>query len=86
MTRNPILDELRRTREELLANAGGTMAGLVAQLQRDEQQSGRQVLKPVDLPRNRKKECAAAGDDAVPDMTSCSATRLPRSCNEIPSP
>ncbi len=32
MTNNPILDELRETREKLLAEAGGTLEGLVAQL------------------------------------------------------
>ena len=36
MTKNPILDELRETRERLLAEAGGTLDGLVAKLQRDE--------------------------------------------------
>ena len=30
MTKNSILDELRRTRERLLAEAGGTIEGLVA--------------------------------------------------------
>ena len=55
MTQNPILDELRRTREELLANAGGTLAGLVAQLQEDERKSWRKVLDPIDLPRNRRR-------------------------------
>ena len=52
--RNPILDELRKTREVLLANAGGTMAGLVAQLQEDERKSGRTVLDADALRRKRR--------------------------------
>ena len=46
MTKNPILDELRKTRERLLADAGGTLAGLVARLQEDERASGRDFVKP----------------------------------------
>jgi hypothetical protein len=46
MTKNPILDELRETRERLLAEAGGTLEGLVARLQRDERQSGREFVRP----------------------------------------
>lgn len=46
MTKNPILDELRETRERLLAEAGGTLEGLVAQLQIDERQSSRKVVRP----------------------------------------
>jgi hypothetical protein len=46
MTRNPILDELHRTRERLLAEAGGTLEGLVAKLQREEQSSGREFYDP----------------------------------------
>jgi len=44
MPKNPILDELRETREELLAEAGGTLTALVARLQEDERTSGRQIL------------------------------------------
>jgi hypothetical protein len=46
MTKNPILDELRQTRERLLAEAGGTLEGLVAQLQRDERRCGREFVRP----------------------------------------
>ncbi|MHB1422160.1 MAG: hypothetical protein ACYC3I_02965 [Gemmataceae bacterium] len=46
MTRNPILDELREIRARLLAEAGGTLEGLVAQLQRDERRSGRAFVRP----------------------------------------
>lgn len=46
MTKNPILDELHKTRERMLAEAGGTMAGLVARLQQDERLSGREIVRP----------------------------------------
>ena len=49
MTKNPILDELRKTRERLLAEAGGTLVGLVAQLQEDERTSGREFVEPNKL-------------------------------------
>lgn len=50
MAPNPVLEELRRARENLLAEAGGTLAGLVAKLQQDEKKSGRIVLSANDLP------------------------------------
>ncbi len=53
MTKNPILDELHQTRERLLAEAGGTLDGLVAQLQRDERRSDRDFVGP----RSRTKRC-----------------------------
>ncbi len=46
MSKNPILDELRRTRETLLAEAGGSLEGLVAQLQQDERVSEREFVRP----------------------------------------
>ena len=46
MSKNPILDELHKTRERLLAEAGGTLDGLVAQLQQDERRSDREFLPP----------------------------------------
>lgn len=54
MSKNPILDELRKTREELLAAAGGTMSALVARLQKEEGQSGRQILDPKELREKRR--------------------------------
>src|SRR5436309_2571216 len=61
MPQNPILEELRKTREELLANSGGTMAGLVARLQDDERKSGREVLDLSDLHRKRRtNRCTGA--------------------------
>ena len=56
MTKNPILEELRETRERLLAEAGGTLEGLVAQLQRDERQSDREFVRP----KKRTNRCSAA--------------------------
>jgi hypothetical protein len=55
MTPNPILDELRKTREELLNKAGGTLAGLVAQLQEDQRASGRTILDVKTLHEKRRK-------------------------------
>jgi len=46
MTKNPILDELHGVREQLLANAGGTLDALVDWLQAEEQQSNRPRFKP----------------------------------------
>ena len=63
MTKNPILDELRETRERLLAEAGGTLDGLVAKLQCDERRSDREFV----CPRGRAGQKAAAakpGDSA----------------------
>ncbi len=68
MTTNPILDELHKTRERLLAEAGGTLEGLVAKLQREEQYSGRKFYDPklrahgeseTTRPRELLKEVAA---------------------------
>ncbi|MFO0819742.1 MAG: hypothetical protein U1A77_17470 [Pirellulales bacterium] len=43
--KQPILDELHAVREKLLADAGGTLAGLVARLQAEQAASGRTILK-----------------------------------------
>jgi len=43
MTKNPILDEIHETREKLLAESGGTLAGLVNRLQAEEKASGRTI-------------------------------------------
>lgn len=53
MSKNPILDELHKTRERLLAEAGGTLDGLVAQLQQDERRSDREFLPPRDGRRHQ---------------------------------
>ena len=46
MTKNqPILDELHAVREQLLAESGGTLAGLVARLQAEQAKSNRTILE-----------------------------------------
>lgn len=45
MAKQPILDELHAVREQLLADSGGTLAGLVARLQAEQESSGRTILK-----------------------------------------
>ncbi len=45
MTNNPILDELHAIREQLLADAGGTLDALVDRIQADEQLSNRPRFK-----------------------------------------
>lgn len=62
MTKNPILDDLHKTRERLLAEAGGTLEGLVAQLQQDERQAGREFIRPKGL---TSKRCTGAVDSDV---------------------
>ena len=44
MGTDSILDELHATRRKLLAEAGGTLDGLVADLRKRQQESGRKVL------------------------------------------
>ena len=61
MTNNPILDELRETREKLLAKAGGTLKGLVAQLQRNERLSAREFV----CPKSRLNRCVGSAKQAV---------------------
>ena len=41
-----VLEELHAIRERLLAEAGGTLAGLVARLQKEQSESGRQLWQP----------------------------------------
>ncbi len=47
-TENPILNELHAVREQMLADAGGTLAGLVAKIQSDQAKSGRVIIKSTD--------------------------------------
>jgi hypothetical protein len=61
MTKNPILDELHKTRERMLAEAGGTLAGLVASLQQDERLSGREIVHP----KSQTKRCTGAAKSGV---------------------
>ncbi len=52
---DPILTELHETRERLLAESGGTLAGLVARLQREQSESKREIWVP-----RRTKDCTEA--------------------------
>ncbi len=45
MGANPILDEIYAAREKLLADAGGNLEQLVAQMQARQAKSGRKVIK-----------------------------------------
>jgi hypothetical protein len=54
---DPILDELHAIREQLLAESGGTLAGLVARLQDEQNKSGRTIIKNA-----RTKDCTEADD------------------------
>jgi len=45
MGANPILDEIRAAREKLLADAGGNLKRLVAQMEERQAKSGRKVIK-----------------------------------------
>ncbi len=49
---DPILEELHVTRERLLVESGGTLAGLVSRLQKEQSESGRQFWVP-----RRTKDC-----------------------------
>ena len=48
MANNPILDELRATRERLLAESGGTVSGLLDRLRADQAASNRPTYNPSD--------------------------------------
>ena len=64
MTNQPILDELHAVREQLLADAGGTLAGLVARIQEDQKTSTREIRKS-----QKPLPCSGAGnrDELSPD-------------------
>ena len=70
MTKNPILDELHAVREKLLADAGGTLDGLVDRLQAEQKTSDRPRYKP-----RRTKDCTEVADSADSGGDSTSATR-----------
>ena len=70
MTNNPILDELHAVRERLLAESGGTLSGLVARLQIEQEKSGRTIIKT-----RRTKDCTEVADNAAGGGESSPATR-----------
>ena len=53
---DPILAELHATREKMLAEAGGTLEGLMAKLREDQAKSGRKIIKSVDELPNSQME------------------------------
>ena len=53
MIDNPIVDEIHRIREEILAEFGGDLDALVAELQRRTEESARAGRKVVALPPRR---------------------------------
>ncbi len=72
MTKNPILDELHAVREQLLADAGGTLDALVDRLQAEEKLSDRaRYMERREIP------CTAA---ATPD--DLHVENLPPLCSE----
>ena len=58
-TKQPILDELHAIRERLLAESGGTLSGLVARIQAEQQSSGRVIRKT-----RRTIRCTGAANSA----------------------
>jgi hypothetical protein len=62
MTKNPILDELHAVREQLLAEAGGSLDALVDRLQAEDQKSTRPRFSPQRI--NGHSGAATAGEPA----------------------
>ncbi len=62
-TTQKILDELHEIREQLLAESGGTLEGLVARLQKEQQVSGRIIRET-----RRTKRSTGVAVDASFDM------------------
>jgi hypothetical protein len=73
MTKNPILDELHTVREQLLADAGGSLDALVDRLQAEEQKSNR----PRFIPQRtiRRAGAAKSGDKALENQSSLPGER-----------
>ena len=76
--KNPILDDLRRTRERLLADAGGTLEELVIRLREEERVSERRFVEPrprrEHVPTERERADAACDRE---ETRSAQATTLP---------
>lgn len=67
---DPILDDLHATRERLLAESGGTLAGLVSRLQKEQTESGRKIWVP-----RRTKDCTEADGRPQSDGSSVPSAR-----------
>jgi hypothetical protein len=62
MTRDPIVEEVRRAREALLARFNGDLHALVQDVRRREAESGRRVVHlPPRLPAERLTNSKRAG-------------------------
>jgi hypothetical protein len=73
MKTDPILAELHATREKILAEAGGTIEGLMAKLREDQAKSGRTVIKNVDeLLASRKDNTNSAHVESLSSPASSS--------------
>jgi hypothetical protein len=73
MTNNPILDELHAVREQLLADAGGTLDALVDRLQAEEQDSARSRYKSRRT--NRSSGAANSGELPADNLSSLPGER-----------
>jgi hypothetical protein len=58
-----ILDELHAVREQLLTESGGTLAGLVARLQADQESSGRSIIRS-ERPKHARQAAADGGSES----------------------
>ena len=65
-----IFDELHAIREQLLAESGGTLAGLVASLKDEQNKSGRTIIK-----NRRANDCTEVDDQPHTDGTSIPSNR-----------
>lgn len=68
--KDPILEELHRTRERLLEESGGTLAALVAKLEQDQVKSGRELRDA-----RRAKDCTEADGRPQSDGSPVSSAR-----------
>lgn len=64
MTKNPILDELHATRARLLAESGGTVAGLLERLRAEQAASKRPEYKSANhaMQRSGGGDVSAGGE------------------------
>lgn len=70
MTKQPILDELHAIREQMLADAGGSLAVLIERLRSDQSKSGREIRKT-----RITKDSTGVADNVATDGESSPATR-----------
>ena len=66
--KQPILDELHAVREQLLTECGGTLKGLVARLQAEQETSGRPVRK-ARTPKDRTRTATETAPDSGSSTT-----------------